>query len=267
MQSPVFRLASKVVYNGLTIRLYEWYLGRGIANGPKPSHVGLILDGNRRWADQLGLDHAAGHRQGAKKVKQLLEWCREIGIKSLTIYAFSTENFNRPKEEIDAITDIFRDNVKEALNGDAIHENQVRVKVMGRLDLIPPDVVQLVRSLEEKTMRYDKFFLNIAFAYGGRAEIVDAVKKIASEVEVGKIKIEDIDEGKIERGLYTAHLPKSDADLIIRTSGEERLSNFLLWQSAYSELVFIDIFWPDFRKYDLWRAIRTYQKRERHFGA
>jgi len=266
LQSPIFRLASKIVYNGLTVRLYEGYLWRQIANGPKPSHVGLILDGNRRWADQLGLDHAAGHRQGAKKVKQLLEWCRKIGIKSITIYAFSTENFNRSKEEVDVITDILKENIKEALNGGSIHEDQVRVKVMGRLELLSQDTVQLVHSVEEASKNYDKFFLNIAFAYGGRAEIVDAVKRIASDVKDGKLRIEDINEGEIEKGLYTAHLPKSDADLIIRTSGEERLSNFLLWQSAYSELVFTDIFWPDFRKYDLWRAIRTFQKRERRFG-
>jgi tritrans,polycis-undecaprenyl-diphosphate synthase [geranylgeranyl-diphosphate specific] len=267
LQSPIFRLASKIVYNGLTVRLYEWYLWRQIANGPEPSHVGLILDGNRRWADQFGLDHASGHREGAKKVKQLLEWCRKIGIESLTIYAFSTENFSRSKEEVVVITDILKENIEEALNDNMIHEEKVRVKVMGRLELLPPDVVQLVHSIEEASKNYDKFFLNIAFAYGGRAEIVDAVKRIASDVKDGKIGVEDIDEGEVEKGLYTAHLPKSDADLIIRTSGEERLSNFLLWQSAYSELVFTDIFWPDFHRYDLWRAIRTFQKRKRRFGA
>jgi tritrans,polycis-undecaprenyl-diphosphate synthase [geranylgeranyl-diphosphate specific] len=267
LQNVIFRLASKLVNNGLTIRVYEWYLSRQIANGPMPSHVGLILDGNRRWAAQLGLNHIAGHREGAKKVRELLEWCQELKIKSLTIYAFSTENFNRPKEEIDAITDIFTKSLSEALDGDMIHKNQVRVKVMGRLDLLPPDLVQLVRRLEEISGKYDKIFLNIAFAYGGRAEIVDAVRKIAIAVQNGELKMGDIGEREIEKRLYTAHLPKSDADLIIRTSGEERLSNFLLWQSAYSELVFIDIFWPDFRKYDLWRAVRTFQKRERRLGA
>jgi tritrans,polycis-undecaprenyl-diphosphate synthase [geranylgeranyl-diphosphate specific] len=267
LQNVIFRLASKLVNNGLTIRVYEWYLSRQIANGPMPSHVGLILDGNRRWAAQLGLNHTAGHREGAKKVRELLEWCQELKIESLTVYAFSTENFNRPKEEIDAITDIFTKNLREALDGDMIHQNQVRVKVMGRLDLLPPDLVQLVRTLEEISGKYDKFFLNIAFAYGGRAEIVDAVRKIAIDVQNGELKVGDIGEREIEKRLYTAHLPKSDADLIIRTSGEERLSNFLLWQSAYSELIFIDIFWPDFRKYDLWRAVRTFQKRERRLGA
>ncbi len=267
MMSAIYRLVSKLVYNRLTIKFYEWYLGRQIANGPKPLHVGLILDGNRRWANQLGLDHAAGHMAGAIKARQLLEWCRDLGIKTLTIYAFSTENFKRPKEEVDAITKIFKENIEEALKKNVIEENQVRVTVMGRMDLLPPDITQLVRKIEAASAKYDKFFLNIAFAYGGRAEIIDAVKKIATDVQSHKLEIKDIDEKEIEKRLYTAHLPKSDADLIIRTSGEERLSNFLLWQSAYSELVFTDIFWPDFRKYDLLRAIRIFQKRERRLGA
>ncbi|MEM2885897.1 MAG: polyprenyl diphosphate synthase, partial [Thermoproteota archaeon] len=188
-------------------------------------------------------------------------------IKTLTIYAFSTENFKRPKEEVDAITKIFKDSIEEALDNNVIEENQVRVTIMGRIDLLPPDIVQLVRRIEAASSNYNRFFLNIAFAYGGRAEIIDAVKKIANDVRDRKLEVGDIDEGEIEKRLYTAHLPKSDADLIIRTSGEERLSNFLLWQSAYSELVFTDIFWPDFRRYDLLRAVRTFQKRERRLGA
>ena len=248
--------------------VYERWLEAQVAGGPMPEHIGVILDGNRRWARMHGLKPWLGHRAGAKKVEELLKWCLKLGIKSITLYSFSTENFNRSPEEVEALMKLFEEKLRELMESDLVHKHKVRVKVIGRLELLPGHLRELVREVEEATKDYDEHFLNVAIAYGGRAEIVDAVRKIAEDVKAGLLDPSDIDEELFERYLYTSHLPEEvrDPDLIIRTSGEERLSGFLLWQSAYSELCFIDVFWPEFRRIDLLRAIRTYQGRQRRFG-
>ena len=213
-----------------------------------------------------GLEPWVGHRFGARKVEDLLRWCLELGVRTVTLYAFSTENFRRTPREVMELMELFEEKLRELKENDVIHKYKVRVKAIGRLELLPPHVRKLIKEVEAATAHYNGHFLNIAIAYGGRAEIVDAVRKIARDVKTGKLDPEEIDEKVFERYLYTSHLPKQDPDLIIRTSGEERLSGFLLWQSAYSELCFIDVYWPEFRRIDLLRAIRTYQKRQRRFG-
>ncbi|MCS7385879.1 MAG: polyprenyl diphosphate synthase [archaeon GB-1867-005] len=247
-------------------KIYEKWLWRQIKRGEKPEHVAIILDGNRRWAKIRGLPPWAGHEEGAKKVENLLRWCFDSGIRTLTIYVFSTENFQRPREEVEAIMNLAKKYIQRAMASKEIHDYQVRVKAIGKLELLPEDLREEIRKLEEATKNYSKHYLNIAIAYGGRSEIIDAVKRIAEKIKSGELDTQDITEEVFEKHLYTAHLPNPNPDLIIRTSGEERLSGFLLWQSAYSELIFLDVYWPDFRKIDLWRAIRTYQKRERRFG-
>ena len=247
-------------------KIYERWLWHQVRNGAKPEHIAVILDGNRRWALEHSLNPWMGHRQGAEKVEELLDWCLEMGVKSVTLYAFSTENFRRSPKEVEEIMRIAEEKLRKLLTDKRIHENNVKVKIIGRKNLLPKSLRKLADEVEESTKNYNKHFLNIALAYGGRAEIVDAARKIAERVEKGEIGSKQIDEKLFEKFLYTAHLPKQDPDLIIRTSGEERLSGFLLWQSAYSELCFLDIYWPEFRKIDLLRAIRTFQKRKRRFG-
>lgn len=265
--SYYYNLALRALFqNRLTYGLYGRVLWRQIRDGPKPEHVGVILDGNRRWASGHGLPPWFGHRLGADKIEQFLGWCCELGIKTVTLYVFSTENFQRAKAEVDEIMRIAEEKLRRLLKDERIHKNKIHVKAIGRIDELPKRIQQLIRKAEESTKNYDQFYLNVAIAYGGRAEIVDAVREIAKKVRGGSVPIEAIDEQLIERHLYTFYLPKSDPDLIIRTSGEERLSNFLLWQSAYSELLFLDVYWPEFRRIDLWRAVRTYQLRERRYG-
>jgi len=247
-------------------KVYEKWLRYQVRNGNRPEHIAIILDGNRRWASEQSLSPWIGHHSGAKKVEDLLDWCLDLKVKSITLYAFSTENFQRPPEEVEEIMKIAEEKLRQILTDERIHKHQVRVKVIGRLGLLPKNLQELIRDVEESTKGYNQHFLNVALAYGGRAEIVDAAKKIALEIERGKLKPDAIDEQLFENHLYTSHLPKQEPDLIIRTSGEERLSGFLLWQSAYSELLFLDVYWPDFRRIDLLRAVRTYQRRKRRFG-
>ncbi len=247
-------------------KIYEKWLWYQIKDGIKPGHVAIILDGNRRWASQKALTPWVGHHVGADKIDALMDWCIELDVKSITLYAFSTENFLRSPKEVEELLELIEGKLRSTLENKSVHENKIRVKAIGRLDLLPKSTQVLIQRLEESTKEYDDRFLNVALAYGGRAEIVDATKKIANEVENGKLNPESIDEELFEKYLYTAHMPKQDADLIIRTSGEERLSGFLSWQSAYSELCFVDMNWPDFRRIDLLRAVRTYQRRKRRFG-
>ncbi len=248
-------------------KIYEKWLSRVVGKGGIPSHIAIIMDGNRRWALKKGLEPWFGHRAGAKKVEDVVKWCLELGVKVITFFVLSTENFRRDQNELRELFKILQENVEENLKGDMLHKNKVRIKVLGRKDLLPDNLRRSLEKLEEMTKNYDNLFVNLAIAYGGRAEITDAAKELAKDVLSGRIKIEDIDERLISRYLYTADLPAQDPDMIIRTSGEERISNFLLWQSAYSELIFLDVYWPEFRKIDLMRAIRTYQKRQRRFGA
>lgn len=246
--------------------LYHRWLRMQIDPYKLPEHIGVILDGNRRWASARAMIPLEGHREGAKKVKKFLEWALDLGINAVTLYAFSTENFNRSEEEVAELMKIYEKNLNEVLRSDVFHEHQVRINAIGRINLLPENLRQLIAEVEEATRDYDRFYLNIALAYGGRAEIVDATKEIATKVKKGELEPEDIDEDLIEEHLYTSYLPKQDPDLIIRTSGESRLSNFLIWQSAYSELFIVDVYWPDFRLIDLERAIRAYQSRHRRFG-
>ena len=247
-------------------RLYKSWLRHQISSGEKPRHIGVILDGNRRWASSRSCQPWEGHRVGAEKAKEFLEWCLDLGIEAITLYCFSTENFHRPREEVEELMKLFEEKLQELLESKLIHEKRVRVRVLGRVDLLPERLQELIHRVEEETKDYDQFYLNLAIAYGGRAEIVDAARKIAERVERGELKPDEIDEYLFEKHLYTSHLPQPDPDLIIRTSGEARLSGFLLWQSAYSELFFLDVYWPEFRDIDLYRAIRSYQRRQRRFG-
>jgi tritrans,polycis-undecaprenyl-diphosphate synthase [geranylgeranyl-diphosphate specific] len=248
-------------------KLYERWLWYQVKNGEKMEHIAIILDGNRRWASGNDLNPWLGHKKGAETVEQLLEWCDKLNVKIVTLYTFSTENFRRSPQEVEEIMRIAEEKFRKLLTNERIHRNKVHVKVIGRVNLLPDKLQQLIADVEKATANYDGQFLNFAFAYGGRAEIVDAAKIIAEKVKNGELDVGDVDESTFEKYLYTSHMPKQDPDLILRTSGEERLSGFLLWQSAYSELCFLDVFWPDFRLIDLLRTIRTFQKRKRRYGA
>jgi len=247
-------------------RVYEKWLWHQVKNKPKPEHIGIILDGNRRWALNRSLDPNVGHYYGADKTEEMLRWCLDLGVRSITLYVFSTENFKRPREEVEELMRLFEEKLQRIIENSDIHKYKVHIKAIGRLNLLPERLQKIIREIEEATKDYDRHFLNFAIAYGGRAEIIDAAKKIAKKIQKGELSVEDINEEVFEKNLYTSHLPKQDPDLIIRTSGEERLSGFLLYQSAYSELCFMDVYWPEFRRIDLLRAIRTYQKRKRRFG-
>ncbi len=247
-------------------KLYESVLSRSIKNGELPKHIAIILDGNRRWARRKSIERVIGHIEGANTAEELLEWCHEIGIKTITIYLLSTENLNRSPDELKELFELFTERLNRLLSDERIIRFKVHVKAIGRLELVTPRMREILNAIEVRTAEYSDHFLNIAIAYGGRAEIVDSVRKIAWLVKEGRISPDEIDQKTIEDSLYTSHLPNPDPDLVIRTSGEERLSGFLLWQSAYSELVFVDEYWPNFRKIDLMRAVRTYQRRTRRFG-
>ncbi len=247
-------------------KVYEKWLWFQVRDEKKPEHVAIILDGNRRWASNKSLIPWIGHRYGANKIDELMDWCIELDVKIITLYAFSTENFCRPPKEVEEIMRLIEEKLLSILENERIHENKIRVKAIGRLDLLPKSTQEVIQRVEEATKMYSDRFLNVAMAYGGRAEIVDATKKIAKEAVQGELNPDEINEKLFEKYLYTAHMPRQDADLIIRTSGEERLSGFLSWQSAYSELCFVDVNWPEFRFIDLLRAVRTYQRRKRRFG-
>ncbi|RLE80370.1 MAG: di-trans,poly-cis-decaprenylcistransferase [Thermoprotei archaeon] len=247
-------------------KVYEKVLLKQIKSRSLPSHIAFILDGNRRWARERGLPPWYGHEQGARKAEDVLRWCLELGIKTVSLYVLSTENLKRSPEEVSHILTLAEKYMEKALNEELFDKYKVKVKALGKIDLLPITLRKKIKALEEKTSNYDKHYLNICIAYGGRSEIVDAVKRICADVIKGKLKLEDIDEDVVKRYLYTSHLPNPEPDLVIRTSGEARISNFLLYQIAYSELLFLDVYWPDFRKIDLLRAIRIYQKRSRRFG-
>ncbi len=228
-----------------------------------PRHIGFILDGNRRFAKRLMIKPWKGHEWGAKKVEEVLDWCKELGVKEVTLYAFSIENFeNRPRNEFNHLMDIFRKEFMRLLNDKSIYENKICIRIIGRLGMFPKDMQKLFNEIMEKTKNHDKYFLNFALAYGGRAEIIDATKKIAKQVEEGKLSVNKINEEVFANNLYL----NSDPDLIIRTSGEKRTSGFLLWQGSYAEFFFCKKFWPEFKKEDLLEAVNSYIKRERRFG-
>lgn len=222
------------------------------------------MDGNRRFARELGIEPTEGHLKGKDKLEEVTDWCLEVGVKILTVFAFSTENLRRKTQEIDRLMQLFADNFRRAGDDERAHKHGIRVKAIGQRNLLPKDVQEAIAYAEEKTKNYDNYLFNIAVAYGSREEILRAIKNIADDVKNGKLDSKRINEKVFSSYLYTAELP--DPDLVLRTSGEERVSNFLLWQLAYSELYFADIYWPGFRKVDFLRAIRSYQKRQRRFG-
>lgn len=248
----------------LLYRAYERRLETEVKNAPLPQHVGVILDGNRRWARAMGYANAAeGHRRGADKIDELLRWCDELSIPVVTMWLLSTENLSRDPEEIDELLQVIEDKVHAlSLSG------RWRVRALGTLDLLPDLTRERIERASERSLGGDGPLLNVAVGYGGRQEIADATKRLLeSYAEEGMDLAEAakrITPEEIARNLYTAGLP--DPDLIIRTSGEVRLSGFLLWQSAHAEYYFCDPFWPDFRRIDFLRAVREYQQRHRRFG-
>lgn len=227
-----------------------------------PRHVGIIMDGNGRWAKKRGLPRPAGHAAGAAVFKNIVRYSSSIGIQYLTIYAFSTENWKRPMEEVSSLIKLFKQYLEDALR-DFLNEN-VKVCFIGDTSVFPKDLQDLIARTTQVSENRTGMVLNIALNYGGRAEIACAVRSLAQEVKQGRLEPEAIDEAAIERYLYTAGQP--DPDLIIRPSGENRTSNFLLWQAAYSEYIIMDILWPDFRPKDLDWALEEYAKRNRRFG-
>ena len=246
--------------------MYSKKLEREIRHGDIPNHLAIILDGNRRWAKKNLMVSKDGHWQGADAVENLLDWCEEFDIKIITLYVLSVENLDRKDVELEYLYNLIKNRLEKLYSDPRIHRNEMRVKAIGKIELLPEPIKDVLRRLDDATKNYNKHFLNIAIAYGGQNELVDAVKKIAGKIKNGTLEVDKIDKKEIEANLYTAHLPQSSPDMILRTSGEKRLSGFLIWQSAYSELVFMDIFWPEFRKIDLMRAIRTFQERKRRIG-
>src|SRR5919107_1029412 len=250
----------------IVYKIYEKHLLNQINQYPAPQHIGIILDGNRRWSKIKEVEKEKGHKIGADIAEDLLNWIYDLGIKITTVYVLSDENLERDPHEIDNIYSLLEDKLKRLYHDKRIHNKQIRVKSIGDSKKLPIGLQDILGKLESKTEKYQNMYLNIAIAYGGQKELLNAIKKIAFSIKEKKIDVDDIDEKLIESNLYTAHLPQAEPDLILRTSGEKRLSGFLLWQSAYSELVFVDVFWPEFRKIDLMRSIRTYQKRSRRYG-
>ena len=227
-----------------------------------PKHLAIIMDGNGRWAKQQGLLRALGHESGTKSVKVIIEATAKLGIEFLTLYAFSTENWNRPKLEVETLMRVLINSLKKELT--TLQKNNIKLTAIGNLEQLPKSAQKELLDVIEKTKDNTKMTLTLALSYGSRDEIVNAVRNICNKVKNNIISIDTIDDSIINEHLYTRNLP--DVDLLIRTSGEHRISNFLLWQIAYAELYFTDILWPDFKEQDLYEAIISYQKRERRFG-
>jgi short-chain Z-isoprenyl diphosphate synthase len=253
----------------LIYRLYENNLLSEVKSIPPPRHVGLILDGNRRYAIERGLKTITeGHRMGADKLDEVLSWCEDLKIRNITVWVFSTENLSRSKQEVKELLQVIEWKIQQLAQDPLTHKRRMRIKAIGKMELLPETTRRVIKQAEEATRDYEGLSLNIALGYGGRQEIADAFKDLVRKKLNGGASLEDIiayvTPDEISRHLYTLDLP--DPDLIIRTSGEIRMSGFLLWQSAYSEFYFCDVYWPAFRKIDFLRAIRSYQQRERRFG-
>jgi undecaprenyl diphosphate synthase len=227
-----------------------------------PQHIAIIMDGNGRWAKKKGLMRVRGHEKGTKAVRDVVEGCAEIGVKNLTLYAFSTENWNRPKVEVDTLMKLLVSSLKKEIK--TLQENDIKLNAIGCLDNLPAKAYRELQEVINKTATNNRMTLTLALSYGSREELSSMVKEISTKVAAGEISTKDIDESVINKHLYTRNLP--DVDLVIRTSGEQRISNFLLWQIAYAELYFSEILWPDYRREDLFEAIYNYQNRERRFG-
>jgi undecaprenyl diphosphate synthase len=227
-----------------------------------PKHLAIIMDGNGRWAKKQGLLRALGHESGTKSVKEIIKSCAKLGIECLTLYAFSTENWNRPKLEVDTLMKILIKSLKKELK--TLQDNNIKLNAIGNLEKLPKSAQNELFEVINKTKDNSRMTLTLALSYGSREELVNAVRNISDKVKNNIISIDSIDDSIINEHLYTQNLP--EVDLLIRTSGEHRISNFLLWQIAYAELYFTDILWPDFKEQDLYEAIISYQKRERRFG-
>ncbi len=240
--------------------VYEQLLEREIAG--VPTHVAVIQDGNRRYARRKGKANTAGHRAGVETTEQVLDWCQQLGVEELTLYAFSTENFDRPREEREALFDLLCEKLREFADADRVHENGVRIRAIGDLDQLPDRVQDAVDYAQRRTCRYDRFALNIALAYGGRSQLLEAAQGVVTDVDAGELQPAEIDIDTIERRLYED--PVRDVDLIIRTGGDERTSNFLPWHANGNEaaVFFCTPYWPEFSKADFLRGIRTYEHRE-----
>jgi tritrans,polycis-undecaprenyl-diphosphate synthase [geranylgeranyl-diphosphate specific] len=263
----VSRPLSKLIYG-----FYENWLYTQISDGPMPKHIAIIPDGNRRWARSQGFDVNVGHEVGYERLEEVLKWLWELGVKVVTVYAMSYENCTkRSEEEKTHLFNLMKKGVDRFISERVLEKHRVRVRFLGRLDIIPEDLRSEIRRIEELSSQYSEKFLNVALCYGGRQEIVDAVRVLAEDVREGRVRVDEISEELFMKYLPGAsHFPTSglsEPDLVIRTSGELRISNFLLWHIAYSELYFCDVFWPEFRRIDLLRAIRAYQRRQRRFGA
>lgn len=228
-----------------------------------PTHVAIIMDGNGRWAKARGLPRSAGHKRGAEAVRRTVECAREMGVSYLTLYAFSSENWKRPQGEVTDLMGLLRLYLRNEVK--TLHKNGIRLRVIGDRSRLGPDIVALIEESEAKTAGNAAMTLILALSYGGRQEIAAAAAALAADVAAGRLAADQVDEAALSARLFTAGIP--DPDLIIRTSGEQRISNFLLWQCAYAELVFLDVLWPDFGRDDLLQAIRDFHGRERRFGA
>ncbi|PZX93570.1 isoprenyl transferase [Flavobacterium aquariorum] len=227
-----------------------------------PKHLAIIMDGNGRWAKQKGFLRTLGHESGSKSVKKIIQECLDLGVEYLTLYAFSTENWNRPKLEVDTLMRVLINSLKKELK--TMQEGNIKMNAIGNLEKLPSNAQKQLFDVLDKTKDNTKMTLTLALSYGSREELVNVVKIISDKVKNNIISIDSIDDSIINEHLYTHNLP--DVDLLIRTSGEHRISNFLLWQIAYAELYFTDVLWPDFKEQDLHEAIISYQKRERRFG-
>ena len=233
--------------------------------GELPKHISIIMDGNRRFAWNKSSKTAVGHAEGKEKLKEVMDWVLDLGVPYFTVYALSTENISeRDNEELEILYDLYVSGLDEISMDSRIHDRGVKVQVVGRLDMLPTRVRDSIENAENLTSQYSDFTFTVCLAYGGREEIVDAVKSVATDHASGTLDINSINSSEITKRMYAAELP--DPDLVIRTSGEERISNFLLWQIAYSELHFTDVFWPSFSKSDLYEAIESYQHRRRRYG-
>lgn len=229
-----------------------------------PNHIGFILDGNRRFANKVNLLRLEAHRQGAEKIRSVLNWCKEIGVKYTTLWAFSTENFNRSDDELKEIFNLIIEYCKKFIDDPEVHDSKVKLSIIGDVDRFPEEVQNAVNRAVEASKDYDGFFLNMALAYGGKNEILSGVKKIAKLVESRELKSQDITEEIVEDHLHSSHVP--NVDLIIRTSGEQRTSGFLMWKSDYAEYYFSEKYWPEFDKEELIKAIISYNDRKRRYG-
>ena len=230
--------------------------------GEIPKHIAIIMDGNGRWAKERRMPRLAGHHAGVNSVRDVVEACGQLGVRYLTLYAFSTENWKRPKEEVSLLMRLLLKAIRDET--DRLHQNNVRLTAIGEISALPQEVQDELLDANSKTKDNTGLNLILAMSYSGRWDIANAVKKVVADVRQGKTKVDHIDEKSLERYLSTSTMP--DPDLLIRTSGEFRISNFLLWQLAYTELVIVEQYWPDFRRDQLYAAIREYQKRERRFG-